>query len=169
MSLHDMPVEPAICRHTAFQIHQVTSLQFSEIRSSQCFVNGCYPVLIFFYFHHSKTNAIMGNALIYMQFGSNGRREKEMHVVSIGNYFFHPTHAFYDSCKHYPCNNFTIRSSISSFSFLYSPPVAGPLKPVNIFTTRCSLFKNSVVGYASIFIAGKDSADLSFPGVTRTG
>jgi hypothetical protein len=46
MTLNDMPIEPAIHHHAAFQINFVTHLQLAKIGLIECFLNGRHGIRI---------------------------------------------------------------------------------------------------------------------------
>jgi len=68
----------------------------------QRFVNGRDGVGAAILSYHGEADAIVGDALVHLQFMRDGRGNGEMLVGTLAVNFFYGTGSFYDSSKHWP-------------------------------------------------------------------
>lgn len=84
MTLDDMAVEAAVEGHAAFEVDESAFLPGIEVAFSKRFIDGGYPVGVFSYFLHGKADAVVGNALIDLEFGGEGGLDPECFIGSFG-------------------------------------------------------------------------------------
>ncbi len=88
--LHNVPVESAIGGHAPLQIHNATGYQLSQVGFQQGFFHRRYIVRINCKCRYGQANAIVAQALIHFQMGSQRRAYLEREVGAFGgrlNYF----------------------------------------------------------------------------------
>ena len=84
VTLDDMSVQAAVEGHAAFEVDECAFLPGIEVAFSQRFIDGGYPVGVFPYFLHGKADAVVGNALIDLEFGGEGGLDPECFIGSFG-------------------------------------------------------------------------------------
>lgn len=100
MALYHMTVESAIHQHTTFKIYEIANAGVGEIRFKKGFANSGNLVHAAGYGLHRKTNAIMANTLIGLQFSRNRRGNIERCIRFVRSDVFDNACRFDDSGKH---------------------------------------------------------------------
>jgi hypothetical protein len=100
VALDDMTVETAIDRHAAFEVDEGAFLPGIEVCFPEGFIDGGHTVGIFPDFFHGQADAVMGDALIGLEFGGEGRLDPEGFVGSFGLRGLDYSECFDDTGEH---------------------------------------------------------------------
>ena len=82
VSLYDVSVNAAIEEHGSFQVYLLTWGQETDIALQEGFCNGYDLVLIVINVGNGEANPIVGDALVYFQFRSEGGADGDNHVAA---------------------------------------------------------------------------------------
>jgi hypothetical protein len=84
VTLDDMAVEPAIHDHAAFEVDEDAGLPGIEVGLLEGLFDGGHAVGVIFYFLDSEAGAVMGDALVDLQFRGEGGLDPESPVAARG-------------------------------------------------------------------------------------
>jgi len=100
MTLHDMPVQPAIHQHRAFHVDLIAHFKQSQIRAFQRLLHRCHGIGAVFYTHYGQAHAIVSHTLVYSQLVDKRTLQCEIDVISIFLDSYNGSKLFYNSGKH---------------------------------------------------------------------
>ena len=78
--MNDMPVQTSVHLHAAFQIHLASDFQQSDVGLLQSLLDGGNGVGFILDGDHSQANAVMGDALVDLQFVGERTLQCQMQV-----------------------------------------------------------------------------------------
>jgi len=84
VTLDDMAVEPAVHEQGSFEVDEDAGLPGSEVGLLEGLFDGGYAVGVTFHFLDGETGAVMGDALVDLQFGGEGGLDPECPVAARG-------------------------------------------------------------------------------------
>ena len=100
MALDDMAVEPAVHDEASFEVDQVAGLPMTEVALFQGFFDGCDAVEVVLLFFYSEADAVMGNALIDLEFVGDRRCYPECLVGAFAFNGVDPAEGLDNACEH---------------------------------------------------------------------
>jgi hypothetical protein len=100
VTLDDMAVEAAVEGHAAFEVDEGTGDPGIEVGFPEGFIDSGHAVGIFPDFLHGQADAVMGDALIDLKFGGEGRLDPEGFVGSVALRSLDFSKCFNDTGEH---------------------------------------------------------------------
>ena len=100
MPLHDMPVEQRIGFHRPLDVDQIAYLQRPQVAAQQRLLHGRHRVGILRKVYDGQAHAVVGDALVDLQFAAEIGAQGEMLVLSFAADGHHGRRLLYDSGKH---------------------------------------------------------------------
>ena len=83
VSLYDMSVEPSVHDHRTFDVYLVANPEHAQIASVECLFHGGHGVDAVLDLDYCETHAIVGDALVNLQFVAEGAFHGEVNVLPV--------------------------------------------------------------------------------------